>query len=169
MAVRHLSDSEIQDYLDGNISDREILSHLNQCRRCQSRVNQYRSLFAGLAKDRIPPLPSGFSAKVMNKITAEEKLSRDFPWAFLLVAAGLLAGLISVIVFVNPAVFSRLFSPTGVTGYLDRILFSKINVILSAFNMDTPLPVFVVLALLIIGGLDFIVRRIKHKAVSFIF
>lgn len=55
MELRHLTDEEIQDYLDGNVpsGNRYVQEHLRKCERCRKALLEYQSLYLGLKKDGV--------------------------------------------------------------------------------------------------------------------
>lgn len=71
--MKHLSDEEIQDFLDGNLPERnqEIERHLSECESCRVEVKHYRRLAAALAADTGQDLAAGFADRVMVRVSAE--------------------------------------------------------------------------------------------------
>ena len=74
MALKHVSDTDLQDYLDGTLSSariNELEKHLNSCFSCQEQFNAYTRLYTDL-NDEIPfELTPKFSKKVLEKIQKE--------------------------------------------------------------------------------------------------
>ena len=92
---RHLTDQELQDYLDGNLSLEMnfLVQHLKACERCQQQLKQYQWLYVELKKEPDFHIPSRLSHLVIAKIqTKSEKKSRTkytlVPIIALLIALG---------------------------------------------------------------------------------
>jgi hypothetical protein len=70
MDLNHLSDEQIQDYLDnpetGNRSGIEI--HLHGCSLCRQNLELYRQMYGRLQQDTVPQLSINFSRQVMTRI-----------------------------------------------------------------------------------------------------
>ena len=70
MVMNHLSDDNIQDYLDGNISSRErvdVQRHLEECGQCRDLVASYQDVFVALEKDTDFELHKNFTRKVIRQ------------------------------------------------------------------------------------------------------
>jgi len=81
MSSRHLSEKEIQEYLDREESCNfeSIESHLTGCEKCRILVAQYKALYSGLKDDDWFSLPDDFALQMAERIraeTVEEKRSR---------------------------------------------------------------------------------------------
>lgn len=71
MAVRHLTDEQIQRYLDGDLShDSDVAHHLHQCAVCRRKLQLYRQVYAGLEQDVGFQLTPGFAESVMARLVA---------------------------------------------------------------------------------------------------
>ncbi len=173
MAIEHLTDSLLQDYIDGNLDDREteIISHLDSCPLCQARLEQYKLLYAELKIDSIPALSPDFSKAVMSKIAqvnAEAKKRHVSIPTPVYAIIGAIAAIASIIYFVNPGSLIRAFRVTAVSDYLNRILVSKVSSVTSNLGFDFSLVLMVIATLIVIGGIDYIVRHYKHRTASFL-
>jgi len=82
MKYVHISDEEIQDFLDGNFMNEakqvRIENHLNSCDICLSNLNKYKSLYHELDYSIDIGPPEKFSDNLMNKIVKENLLKRRF-------------------------------------------------------------------------------------------
>lgn len=67
MGLKHLSDDEIQSYLDGNLREQEesIAEHLALCEQCRDELQVYRALYSGLTDAPVESLAPGFSDRVL--------------------------------------------------------------------------------------------------------
>ena len=78
MSKLHLSDEELQRYLSRELDSQErekIESHLAACKFCGGRLEEYRSLFAGLKREPEISLPEDFTQKVLTAMEKEKELS----------------------------------------------------------------------------------------------
>ncbi len=73
--MRHLTDEQIQLYLDGEVPcDAGIENHLQRCAICQQRLQLYRAVCKGLEEDVGFELAPGFAESVMARLaTTPEK------------------------------------------------------------------------------------------------
>jgi anti-sigma factor RsiW len=78
MAVRHLSDEQIQRYLDGDMSrDSDAAHHLQHCPACMRQLELYREVYEGLQQDVGFELTPDFAESFMARLAAvSEKSSR---------------------------------------------------------------------------------------------
>jgi len=96
MPVTHLTDEEIQDYLDGNLSHQSRIfleAHLKTCEFCQVALKQYQSLYVELKQDQVFDLPKTFAKSVVAKLPMIEKAKSGFNYSDILL--GILAILIT--------------------------------------------------------------------------
>ncbi len=67
---------EISNYLDNDISPElreELEEHLASCRHCAALVDSTRNILVLIADERVFPLPSGFSARLRQRLENELK------------------------------------------------------------------------------------------------
>ena len=78
MAIEHLTDELIQDYLDGNLSESAgaIDEHIRSCNSCRAELDRYRSLSTALSEDVGFELSPDFASEVVASI--EEKGAERF-------------------------------------------------------------------------------------------
>ncbi len=170
MELRHLTDEEIQNYLDGNIpeGDKYIQEHLRICERCRKALLEYQSLYQGLKKDQGFELPKGFPKTVLSKLP-EEKTARSRPKYFesLLIILGILvAGFVSL-QFMNFRPLFNIISGIQIplSGFIHTLVHS-FETLLKALNIEGSLIIFAVLTILIISVLDYIILHPKQKPIS---
>jgi len=177
VAIEHLTDSVLQDYLDGNLGDREseIKTHLESCSLCSARLEQYKLLYSELEIDNIPTLSPDFSKAVMSKIAqvdlktsgADDKKRTFFLPAFVYAICGIVAAIASILYFVNLEPLMRAFRLPDVSDYLNRVIISKIGLATADLGFNFSLVLMVITTLAIIGFVDFVVRHYKHRTASF--
>ena len=98
MSLRHLSDEDIQAYLDGRLVHRVKLieRHLLECDSCREKLEHYRAVFQALKQDTTPSLAPGFPDRVMAAVAKEPaaKATDSFvSWLSLAAAAIVIVGL----------------------------------------------------------------------------
>jgi anti-sigma factor RsiW len=125
MESKHLTDSEIQDYLDGNSGTEwtSISQHLPSCKLCKRKLEQYRSLYAGLEDQTGFELPDGFADRVASAVGLEERepfLQRHVE--ALISLAGAIAAIAALLVFTDMA---ELIVKASWFGWLDSFLASR--------------------------------------------
>jgi len=93
MAVRHLTDEQIQRYLDGDMSrDSDVAYHLQHCLACQQQLELYRKVYESLQQDVGFELAPGFAESVMTRLAAaSEKSSRTSLVGLILLVFGTIA------------------------------------------------------------------------------
>ena len=101
MTNNHLSDEQIQQYLDDKNTNNGIEKHLQNCPDCQHNFSLYKDLYTSLHKDFIPELSPAFSKNVISSLgtTGEsrwEKLESGF------IVSIILIGLAISFYFINP-------------------------------------------------------------------
>jgi hypothetical protein len=174
----HLSDSQLQDYLDGNFAENDpVALHLNDCNDCQRALAIYRSLYSAIEKIPEPELSPDFADTVMRvlpeKLPDVEALSqgrfgiRDSMVMFI----GAAAVIAAAIFFINPDLFVKAFSGLSVSAKTADIkLLDEVNGWLSNFNFSYVMVIFVILTFAGIGLVDRLIsrRRQEHKSVSFL-
>ncbi len=177
MAIEHLTDSILQDYLDGNLgsNESEIKTHLDSCQLCSARLEQYQLLYSELEVDSIPALSPDFSKAVMSKIAqvdlealAVEDNKRPVAVPTLIYAIiGAIVTIASIIYFVNLEPLTRAFRFTAVSDYFNRVIVSKVSSATADLGFDFSLVLMVIATLIVIGGIDYIVQHYKHRTASF--
>ena len=84
----HLTDEILQDYLLKEVSDNEMVNHLNECSICQQKLDAYRFLIKGIQETTIEAFPFNVSTLAMNTVMLYEKkrkLKQElFLWSLLI-------------------------------------------------------------------------------------
>ena len=93
MAVRHLTDEQIQRCLDGGMSrDSDETYHLRHCPACQQQLELYLKVYESLQQDVGFKLTPGFAESVMTRLAAaSEKSSRVSLVSLILLVFGTVA------------------------------------------------------------------------------
>lgn len=104
MATRHMTDEEIQAFLEKGTSalDQVFTGHLDECPQCRRQVQEYRALYGSLGEDRDFELAPGFSDAVMARVAAEsEAQAKKRLGGMLLSVLGALAAVALIAYFVD--------------------------------------------------------------------
>lgn len=167
MAVTHLSDQEIQDYLDDprGASSHRVAKHLEACAHCQTQVQQYQNLFSALKREPAPTLPFDFADSVMAKIKAgaEEAFTLPIWLAFF----GMIAGIATTLYLVGLEKTGGFLSGLRTYFSFDWRIFSTINQYLSALNLNFGLLGLAVFIITMMALVDRFVFQSRHKLISF--
>ena len=161
MARAHLTDEDIQNGLDGNLLQRDpqTAQHLETCKTCHSRLQQYRQLYHELKKEPNFALSDCFVKSVLSKLPTE-KVSPHPSTEIVLFILGALFALGTTVYFVDmkPVVeiLGRITLPK--TGIRTTLLIPIKN-LLSHLNGNLPLLFFAGLVLLTVGILDRILSK----------
>lgn len=158
MAIRHLTDEEIQEYLDGTLSQEHsfLVTHLESCDLCQNELRQYKSLYTGLESDFNFNLSPGFSKSVILGLQKElkEKHYVNYWYAFLSII-GIIIGLGTTFYFVDFKPFITVIPNTfKLQDYLIPAIYSFLKNYLTGLNINLTLLGFAGLILLVISILD---------------
>jgi hypothetical protein len=80
MELNHLSDEQIQNYLDNLESNdkAEIENHLQHCPRCTRNLQIYKEMYHHLGHNSIPNLSKHFPRLVMAKIIVQQEKKTYF-------------------------------------------------------------------------------------------
>jgi hypothetical protein len=171
MQLEHLTDEEIQDYLDGNLSPEmatSIQKHLESCGLCREAVKQYQSVYAGLDREEGFELSKGFSKSVVKMLPAEGKAKSSFDILniFLTISAVIVAAGVTIR-YVDLRPLGRILSHVLPGPQLGSGIVVFIEDLLTGLNGNLGLLILGVLTLVIIGGLDRFLLQPKHRRVRF--
>ena len=105
MAITHITDNDIQAYLDAKQNglpvDTKVIQHLENCRKCQKQVNQYTRLYEILAVDEGCELSSGFADRVVSSVIPQKASEQESFRGILLLAVGFCLGLVITAFFID--------------------------------------------------------------------
>ncbi|KPK88651.1 hypothetical protein AMJ80_10810 [bacterium SM23_31] len=166
--MKHLLDSDFQDYLDGNCppNDNFIRKHLKTCEMCRRRLEQYNILYAGLNKEIAWVLPDSFADNLIAELpdrTAPLKAVYKFLSSeVFLTFAGIAAALGAVLYYIDFQVFMQFFYDIFKLEFDFTPLREEFTNIITLLNLPgLSFLLSGVLVLLIIGALDrFIIQNL---------
>jgi hypothetical protein len=101
--MRHLTDEEIQRYLDGvpDALDSSLRSHLGSCTHCKRAIEAYRMLYAGLEDDRSFRSHPGLASAVVRRLGVEAPARRPLPVEMMLAASGVAAAVVAAVIWLD--------------------------------------------------------------------
>lgn len=169
--MKHLTDEEIQNYLDGNLS-REIAiltkRHLESCPLCREAVKQYQGVYAGLDKEEGFELSKGFAKSVVKMLPPQGETKSPFDLLnIFLTILGIVVGAGVTVYYVDLRPLGRAFSHVLPGPELGSGVVAFVENLLIGLNGNLGLLILGVLTLLIIGGLDRLLLQPRHRRVRF--
>ena len=168
MELTHLTDSQIQDFLDGNrqANESQLRLHLESCQLCQGTVEQYKLLYEELARPVEVALRPGFVARMADRFESEYVAARESSlvdrllWSSIGVAAAL-----AIYFFVNwSTLLTDLANNTAWQTLFSREQLSSLSTLMAEHQIDPAFPAIAALALLVFGNLDTIIRHFRHRS-----
>ena len=102
--MRHLTDEEIQAYLDGFVGELDpgLADHIRTCEQCRGALRDYRALYAGLADKSAFDLPRDLPLAVMSGLGLGRARARfPLPGDLVLVAGAVVAMLVAAVVLLD--------------------------------------------------------------------
>ena len=164
----HATEEQIQAYVDGLLSeDHELVTkHIEVCRQCRETVLQYRSLFGELADDTGFELPPDFARSVVAQVEAAQSsvVARE-RWSFTM-----LLGVLGPILMAAITFYFLGYKPllAGLGGFSETMLgnvdavFTGSASYLQRLGLRPDQFMFTMLVLLVISGLDRLLRTLRH-------
>lgn len=90
MKNQHLSDAEIQQYaLQKSSCEKDILEHMQLCKNCMSKAEQYKALFSAIEKQEKPIFALNLSDLVLEQLPKrKQKVAHEnlFIWTFVFIS-----------------------------------------------------------------------------------
>ena len=166
MGSSHITEEDIQNYLDGNPlrGKEQFHSHLEECVPCQNTVTEYRMLYGDLKKEPEIQLPVSFAMDVVSKMTLQQKTRSRPPVSELFLGiAGFAAAFITAILIVGW---------NSILNIVNRITLPKIQFnfnilesakpLLAGLNGHLYLLFFALITLLTVAAVDRYLNRAKQ-------
>lgn len=157
--MNHLSDAELQKYLDKDpdLNKAEADRHLRACDHCRQNYMLYRQLYAGLANEAGFMLSANFSESVVSRIRKKREKAYSFFEGALLAIAGLFSvGL--VLYFTNLGnlmldIFNK--NMQGAEPFLQDIG--------NIFGGNLTIFISAIIIIILFGVADKLIFQIKHR------
>jgi hypothetical protein len=157
MSLPHLTDEQIQEYLDGQVSDRDAIRiHLESCELCRDTVKGYRALYHALESQPVAEIMSAKTVVNLYRDVRSQKQSSSF-WENVLIVASILVSVAISFYFFNPLPLLNRVGSTligTVTGFTDTI----------SPHLTKTLPILLV-AVIILLLFDFADKRFIRSSI----
>lgn len=170
MKSQHLTDDEIQDFLDGNIviANTEAYTHLESCIQCRSLLESYQNLYKELGKEPAFRLSQSFADDVVKKIRSVKKESVLSPTTeIILILGGLLAALGATLFFVDLKPILEGIGNIGLPQFgLKSSLLNPIKNLFSGIDGGITVAPFAVLTLILVAAFDRLIQKRRHHKIT---
>lgn len=168
MSLKHLTDEEIQEYLDGNLSPQNASlfeRHLESCSFCKESLKQYQSLYVGLVNDEGFDLPKSFVKSVISRLQAEPEAKSHFNYAnIFLTILGIIIAVGITFYYLDLEPLGKAISNILLSQYeFGSALLVSIKSFLAGLNGNISLLALAGLTLLMIAALDRLVFQTKYR------
>ncbi len=171
--MKHLSDEEIQDYLDGNAPHKKnrIEDHLKSCVHCQNLLSQYQELYIDLKQEPQFQLSEEWIPAIMKKLVSMPKTRLLFRFAKnLLLGIGFLwltTVAITIAYLIDSKPWKEIYSQSSdLISDLQTLFFASIDQLLSDLVGKPYLLLFAGLALLTVAVIDHWIIQPRIKKLS---
>lgn len=165
MLDKHPGDQELQEYVSGHLPEdmkKRIASHIQACDICRETASAYASLFSALKQDTVPDLDADFSTGVLKKLHVKSAHGRLHIYRdILLYLAGIVLSIGSILYFVDVSRYSKFFNQFDFQFLVSAG--KNIGAYLARANIDTPLILMSLAAVLLIMGLDHLLHKHRDK------
>lgn len=171
MSLRHLTDEEIQEYLDGSLPPENVLlsqTHLEICPFCRESLRQYQRLYVDLAGDEDFELSRDFAKSVTSKLPAMANVpSRPHYVNTLFTVLGSIIGMALIFYYVGLKPLSEAIFHTFLSQYeFGSTLVASIKSFLVSLNGNISFGVLAGLTFLVIVALDHVLFHPKFGRIS---
>ena len=175
MTNQHLSDEQIQAFLDGTaVEPAAFEAHLDACPRCRAAVEEYRHLFSALGAVPEPVLAPEFADSVMARLPelpprgVFARLRQTSVREGVLVFAAFGAIVAGTLIFIKPSLWAGLFQGWfSSSAPANRQALTDAKGLLATLHIDPQLLAAVALTIVAIGVIDWIItrRRRSHEPI----
>lgn len=175
MAVIHITDKVIQEFLDNQLSAVErsrVEAHLQECPVCSAHILQYRSIYRELHRDEGFELSARFEKRVMRQIQRDSlgALHHNLWYAFL-AFCGIIIGLNISLYFVDLKNYTNIFgnfSRTKISlDFVQNFSFvSDFREYLSGLNLNFGFIILPLAVLVLIAVVDYFINHAKQRILS---
>lgn len=164
MAIKHLNDDRIQEYLDGVLAPPEhtrVKDHLDSCAQCRQTAGRYRAVYQALAEQPAVELSGDFADRVTNQAVGRRRSRFNPVWLWPVAAAA---------VFVATHIWFVSLTPiwTSVEALFDAQAESlagmvhKWDSILNNYGATGRILLGAALSLLMVAGLDRLTQAMRR-------
>jgi predicted anti-sigma-YlaC factor YlaD len=143
MALTHLTDEQIQEYLDNGPgkATESVAAHLENCPSCRAAVAEYRHFYQQLTDDTGFELPADFAASVIARVAPALQQRSRFSIVYP-VAAALIAVVTSLYLFVDfSGFFNSMKDSFSILASFDNVVLKSAGAFLNGLNLKANLVV----------------------------
>ncbi len=171
MSIIHLSDSDIQEYLDRQTNKEKVESHILSCQECAIAIAEYESLYATLAVDDTPKLSANFIDTTMHVVRQETMLAESSKGFYLYSFMSMVCAIVFMKYYVGYDFSAFKFElPTMNNFMADWTIFDAAATLYQTSTSTVNILLFAGLILLIVALADSVIsRKTLHKVSSFSF
>jgi len=170
MGLEHLSDEQLQDYLDGKLNDSNyaVTEHLDSCPLCRQKLSEYRQVYGALDIDDGFTLSPDFASKVMTRVESEPVPVRPaVSWEAILLVIGIIGSLSAAYVLISTEKILLILNHiSGIIGGISSKALDPILGILARKNISPMLVFGAVLAIAAIALIDYFHKHRKAGPTS---
>jgi len=178
MAIGHLSDNDIQNYLDGNLTDNQlqyVSEHIDFCPKCKNTLIIYQNLYSNLKTELPVRLSPNFSSILVKQIWKDSpkifQLKTGYLFFFLLVILG---GLFSNIEFGEVTHLVESVTQRSIESfYFDIDSFSSLSSFphINNINLNLNLIILTGVVLIFLYGIDYLfqTKRVHQHSIILMF
>jgi hypothetical protein len=167
MAIEHLTNTVLQNYLDGNLNDEQqlrALQHLNTCSPCQQELSSFKKIFNALNEKIEVQLSPDFTNNVIHKISFERKSKIFSTWAVIFL--GILSSVIVIVRYVNLSTVIPSLSGYEKSFHIIITSFQTLKNLLTSVNLNFNLIIFAGLILAALAVIDNFIFQKKWNILS---
>ncbi|MDZ7331404.1 MAG: zf-HC2 domain-containing protein [candidate division KSB1 bacterium] len=168
MTSDHLTDQQLQEYLDGVLEPQQVLGiekHLRHCDVCQAELQQYQFLYSELQAAPPAILAPDFSVAVIKIIRFEKTKalltrlwSALWPIGTFAAAVGVMSRYVDLKSFVS--LFIESLNPTR---YFDSTIIANLYQILEKYHINLNIIIFAGLTLILVFLIDQFISKYRSK------
>lgn len=167
MSINHLTDEELQAYLDSDLSENRdaILSHINKCNHCQLQLAAYQRVFDEVSLKPEEMFSLDFDDNILRKIKTKE-LKKLRLKNYMLRSLTLISGSIIMIYYLFKFRIIDVVIQSIIVNIIGnkKILMFSVNLI-EKLDINLVTIISAIVALLIFGLFDKILLFSKYKKV----
>ena len=164
--MKHLTDDELQNYIDSGKNVDLVSAHLNRCDLCRENLTNYRTLFSELSQPHRIRLQHDFTASILSRIGSQSLSPHKHQiWAFLSAMLSLIMGIGAGLYFTGfKSIAEFVAGTTSLTGYLRELGEAMLGFTVN-LNLNYSLLAIGILSLTVFSLLDHL--YIKSRGRSF--
>lgn len=167
MNREHLTDEELQEFLDESLSlGKSRMDHIQSCESCRRALEAYRNLFTGIRTDPGFKLPRHFAKTVAAKAMRKVNPLATHRFEITLIAAGVLVVLGLGILLTHFPPFIETIRKVALPQEFDSAVVQPIRRMLDGLNGSLILIPFAGLALVFVLFIDRFINKSRQNKLA---